>query len=193
MPLVAVQLVAYDAAVALEHAILVSLLEQPSSGYDLARRFDRSIGFFWKATHQQIYRVLGRMTDAGWVSVSTVAGEGRPDSKVYAPSDEGRAELSRWLAEPTDPQTVRHDLAVKIRGSAFGDREAVLKDVARHQEQHTAQLELYQQIEARDFPDPDRLSGHELAQYLVLRGGIVQEQAFLEWYREVLDALSNDA
>ncbi|MEU0155402.1 PadR family transcriptional regulator [Micromonospora fulviviridis] len=40
----------------LEHAILVSLLEQPASGYELARRFDRSIGRFWTATHQQIYR-----------------------------------------------------------------------------------------------------------------------------------------
>jgi DNA-binding PadR family transcriptional regulator len=37
---------------ALEHAILVSLAERAASGYDLARRFDASIGFFWKATHQ---------------------------------------------------------------------------------------------------------------------------------------------
>ena len=43
---------------ALEHAILVSLLEKPGSGYELARRFERSIGYFWTATHQQIYRTL---------------------------------------------------------------------------------------------------------------------------------------
>ncbi|MGW2586967.1 PadR family transcriptional regulator, partial [Streptomyces virginiae] len=50
---------------ALDHAILVSLLEKPGSGYELARRFDRSIGYFWTATHQQIYRVLGRMEGNG--------------------------------------------------------------------------------------------------------------------------------
>ncbi|GAA2798031.1 PadR family transcriptional regulator [Saccharopolyspora taberi] len=174
---------------ALEHAILVSLLERSSTGYELARRFDRSIGFFWKASHQQIYRVLGRMTEAGWVTATTVPGDGKPDSKVYEPSERGRAELSRWLGEPSDPQVIRHDLAVKIRGAAFGDRDAVLADVTRHCERHAAQLELYRQIEARDFPEPDRLSGHDLAQYLVLRGGIIQEQGFLDWYREVLDAL----
>ena len=59
---------------ALEHAILVSLLEQPGSGYELARRFDRSIGRFWTATHQQIYRVLGRMGADGWIAAET----GRP-------------------------------------------------------------------------------------------------------------------
>ena len=51
----------------LAHALLTSLLEQPSSGYDLARRFDKSIGHFWQATHQQIYRELGRMEKAGWI------------------------------------------------------------------------------------------------------------------------------
>ena len=55
---------------ALEHAILVSLRERPAAGLDLARRFDRSIGFFWSATHQQIYRVLARMEADGWVGRS---------------------------------------------------------------------------------------------------------------------------
>jgi len=44
----------------LPHALLTSLLEQPCSGMDLARRFGRSIGFFWPATHQQIYKELGK-------------------------------------------------------------------------------------------------------------------------------------
>ncbi|MFX7784895.1 PadR family transcriptional regulator, partial [Acinetobacter baumannii] len=53
----------------IQHALLTSLLEKPSSGYELARRFDKSMGYFWSATHQQIYRELGRMAEAGWVSV----------------------------------------------------------------------------------------------------------------------------
>ena len=48
----------------LAHALLTSLQEKSSSGYDLARRFDKSIGFFWRATHQQIYRELARMEAA---------------------------------------------------------------------------------------------------------------------------------
>jgi len=48
----------------LPHALLTSLLEQPCSGMDLARRFGRSIGFFWPATHQQIYKELGKPAQA---------------------------------------------------------------------------------------------------------------------------------
>lgn len=69
---------------ALEHAILVSLLEQPGSGYELARRFERSIGYFWTATHQQIYRVLKRMESGGWIDVREVPQQARPDKKEYS-------------------------------------------------------------------------------------------------------------
>ena len=86
---------------ALEHALLVSLTERAGSGYELARRFDKSIGFFWNATHQQIYRVLKRMEERGWVVGETVPQEGRPDKKVYTVGPSGHAELSRWISAPT--------------------------------------------------------------------------------------------
>ncbi len=52
----------------LAHVLLTSLLEKPSTGFELARRFDRSMGFFWNATHQQIYRELNGMLKKGWIS-----------------------------------------------------------------------------------------------------------------------------
>jgi DNA-binding PadR family transcriptional regulator len=73
--------------VGLAYAILVSLSEQSGSGYELARRFDRSIGSFWSATHQQIYRTLRVMEDDGWVTVATVRQQGRPDKKVCTVSE----------------------------------------------------------------------------------------------------------
>src|SRR5258705_4574716 len=112
---------------ALEHAILVSLTERAGSGYELARRFDRSIGFFWPATHEQIYRFLRGMDDAGWVTHTEVAQEGRRDKKVYKVSATGRDELAGWLAEPVDVAVLRDGLSVKIRGASLGDPAAVLR------------------------------------------------------------------
>src|SRR5688572_543833 len=111
---------------ALEHAILVSLSERRASGLDLTRRFDRSIGFFWSATHQQIYRVLARMEADGWVRSTAVAQHGRADKKVYDVAPAGRAELARWLAEPGPVESFRSEMAVKLRAASYGDRAAVL-------------------------------------------------------------------
>ncbi|AKE89597.1 PadR family transcriptional regulator [Rhodococcus aetherivorans] len=177
---------------ALEHALLAALDERSGSGYELARRFDKSIGFFHSATHQQIYRVLRRMEDHGWVTGRTVPQDGRPDKKVYRVSAAGRTELDRWIAHPSDPEQLRSDLAVKIRAAGPGTLPALLAELTRHRDAHAARLEVYRTIEKRDFPAPHRLTGPSLHQYLVLRGGIRVEQGFADWCQEVLDALTTE-
>jgi DNA-binding PadR family transcriptional regulator len=184
--------------VALPHAILVSLSEQSGSGYELARRFDRSIGYFWTASHQQIYRTLRAMEDDGWVSVTEVTQYGRPDKRVYAVVERGRAELARWIAEPltgrgsavTDGRT--RDLAVKLRGAAYGDISALHQQVAALRAERTALLAVYLGYAKSHFPHPEALTGTALHQHLVLRGGIRAEESSIEWLDEVLTALGSD-
>ncbi|CAN5122364.1 PadR family transcriptional regulator [soil metagenome] len=184
---------------ALPHAILVSLCEQSGSGYELARRFDRSIGYFWSATHQQIYRTLRTMEGGGWVHVTPVAQQGRPDKKVYTVSESGRDELARWIAEPltsrgsgrtssmTDGRT--RDVAVKLRGATYGDVNALRVQIAALRAERAAQLDVYRGYEKRQFPDPAALRGPALHQHLVLRGGIRAEESSIDWLDEVLSAL----
>ncbi|MER6153124.1 PadR family transcriptional regulator [Streptomyces hirsutus] len=177
---------------ALEHAILVSLMEKPGSGYELARRFERSIGYFWTATHQQIYRVLRRMEGDGLLDVREVAQQGRPDKKEYSVAAPGRAALSAWLHQPVEPESIRHELAVKIRGAAFDDPAALISEVERHRKAHSDRLTRYLTGEQRDFTGPEALrpldTGREL-QHVVLRGGIAFERMTIAWLDDVLDTL----
>ena len=171
----------------LDHALLVSLLEKPSSGYALARRFDRSIGHFWQATHQQIYRVLARMEEAGWVKGRLKAGEAAPDRREFTVTAQGRRELSRWLAEPTEPQGYRDALMVKLRGVAFDAPGRLVEEVERRRAVHGERLARYRDIEARDFSGP--LDRQRALQYQVLKSGIRFEQTWTEWCAETLDLL----
>lgn len=177
---------------ALEHALLVALAERPASGLELARRFERSIGFFWQATHQQIYRVLARMEADGWVSVKTVAQTGRPDKKVYRPSRAGRAVLKDWLATPTPMEALRSEAAVKMRGASYGDRADVLEQLDRTRADHATRLAHYEQLEAVQFPDPSALGDAQLDQWLVLRGGIRLERFWIDWITDYLIAHTNE-
>jgi DNA-binding PadR family transcriptional regulator len=173
---------------ALEHALLVALRERPASGLELAKRFERSIGFFWHATHQQIYRTLARMDADGWVSATAVAQRGRPDKKVYAVSARGREVLANWLAEPTPTLALRSELAVKLRGASFGDRAKVLEVVRANLADHHLRLDHYRQLMKRDYPEPGTLAGLDLDHYLVLRGGILMEETWIAWLTEYLEA-----
>jgi DNA-binding PadR family transcriptional regulator len=185
----------YAAPVALPHAILVALCEQSGSGYELARRFDRSIGYFWAATHQQIYRTLRTMESDGWVQVTPVSQQGRPDKKVYTVSEAGRGELARWIAEPlagrgsTVADNRTRDLAVKVRGAEHGDIGALRGQIASLRSERSELLATYRKFEKGQFPDPGALSGAPLHQYLVLRGGIRAEESAISWLDEVAEAL----
>jgi DNA-binding PadR family transcriptional regulator len=171
--------------VALEHALLVALREQPASGLDLARRFEKSIGFFWHATHQQIYRVLARMEGDGWVTVEVVRQTGRPDRRVYTVTAAGRQALAHRRAEPGGTEPIRSELAVKLRGASYGDRATLLRHVADVRADHEARLAHYRRLEQALPTDP---TGLQLDQLLVLRGGIRLEEFWIAWLTDYLDA-----
>src|SRR3954447_3835971 len=186
------------ALVALEHALLVSLRERPATGIELTRRFDRSIGFFWRATHQQIYKVLRRMEGDGWVTAR--AGDARSTERVYAATKAGERVLADWIGSPTPAMAMRSDLAVKLRGASYGDRARLLGHLDDLVAEHRTRLAHFEQLEREQFPRiddrmPDRtgdqtdiLSGHDLDTWLVLRGGIKQEQFWIEWLTEYTEA-----
>ena len=171
---------------ALEHAILVSLAERAASGYDLARRFDASIGHFWHASHQQIYRVLGRMVSGTWVAAEVIPQEGRPDKKVYTLTDAGHTELRRWLSEPSGREPLRSEFAVRLRALHLADRETLIADVENRRAEHAARLGEYEASETTFFPEPSSLTEAQVGPYLVLRGGQRTEQAAIDWCDEIL-------
>ena len=166
------------------------------SGYELARRFDRSIGYYWNAPPiSKIYRTLRVMEGDGWVRVTPVAQHGRPDKKVYTVAHAGRAELARWIAEPLTGRggsvadNRARDLAVKIRAAAHGVRcvAGPGRRAARRTRRITRHLP---RIRETPVPRHRGLSGSALLhQYLVLRGGIRAEESAVDWLDEVAAAL----
>lgn len=174
---------------ALEHAILVSLAEKSASGYDLARRFDKSIGHFWKASHQQIYKVVARMEADTWVVSEVVVQDARPDRRVYSITVEGRAELLRWSRQPAEIEPLRSAYAVKMRGLSFVDRDALIADVRRRRAAHRSLLDSYRADAVQNFADPRALSDERLGPYLVLRGGIRLAEGEIAWCDEALSVL----
>jgi len=174
--------------VALPHAILVSLCEQAGSGYELAHRFDRSIGYFWAATHQQIYRELARMAEAAWVAVSENGNSSNRRRKLYHVLPAGREELVKWVSQPSPPRGNRRAFLVKIRAEAVIGPLGVDRELSRLIGEHQACLDTYREIEQRDFLIKEMSAAAQL-HYAVLQSGIIFEEAWLKWASQVLPLL----
>ncbi|MVO87744.1 PadR family transcriptional regulator [Streptomyces sp. p1417] len=172
----------------LPHAILTALLEKPSSGLELTRRFDRSIGYFWSATHQQIYRELGRLEREGLIRALPSARATRGQKKEYEVLPAGRDELARWTAASQDPKPLRDALLLRLRAAAVVGTDGIEDDLRRHLALHEAQLAEYEEIERRDFP-PGRDSMEDRLRHVVLRAGIDLETFWTHWLTRTLEEL----
>lgn len=173
----------------LPHAILTALLERPSAGLDLTRRFDRSIGYFWSASHQQIYRELGKLEAEGYIRAIPEDRPSRGQKKSYEVLPAGRAELERWTAAAQDPKPHRDALLLRLRAAAVVGTDGLEADLRRHLDLHRRQLAEYEQIQDRDFP-PGKDSAQARLQHLVLRAGIELETFWTQWLTEALEELA---
>jgi DNA-binding PadR family transcriptional regulator len=175
----------------LPHALLTALLEKPSSGSELAARFDRSMSYYWNATHQQIYRELGRLEKAAWVS-SVPVGSLRGRKRLYKVLPAGRRELKKWTGSSEDPQPLREPLMLRIRAEAVVGPTGLRDDIARQLEIHRGRMQTYRQIEARDFSNR-RLSRDDRIRYLTLKAGIMLEEFWTNWSQLALETLDSKA
>ena len=171
----------------LPHALLTSLAERPGSGSELAGRFDRSIGYFWQATHQQIYRELARLEAAGWVEAEPVEGA-RGGKRRFSILPPGREELQRWINERQDPPAIRDELMVRLRAEAVVGPTDLAEELKAVAARHRDKLEAYLAIEARDFPIPPTTREQRL-RYLVLKAGIDFERHRIAFCEDALAIL----
>lgn len=178
---------------ALAHAILSLLIERPRSGYDLMKQFDGSVGFFWRATHQQIYRELARLEAEGWLTAETISQTSKPDKKLFRVTELGRSHLVAWMQTPTEPLTMKDDLLVKLFAGHLVETPVLIKELERHRVLHQHRLADYQTIETQFFQQPEHLPLEYQCRYLTLRRGIRYELDWLDWCDEAIHMLGHPA
>jgi DNA-binding PadR family transcriptional regulator len=176
-------------AMALGEAILACLTERPMTGYELAKTFDTSIGFFWKADHQQIYRELSKLRDRGHVQGREVVQSGKPNKLVYTLTTAGKAAFRHWAARPSVPASIKDDLLVRLYALEAVDVEPLRADLMARLEHHRDRFERYERLLEKRFPGGIAPPA-DLGKLLGLKIGMRHERAVAEWCEEAIEALS---
>jgi DNA-binding PadR family transcriptional regulator len=84
---------------------LLGLLERgPSHGYDLKRDYDAYFGQGRPLRYSQVYATLSRLARDGKAVAGPVEQEAGPERRRYIITDEGVADVEKWLAEPVPPE-----------------------------------------------------------------------------------------
>ncbi|WP_042426497.1 PadR family transcriptional regulator [Streptacidiphilus anmyonensis] len=159
----------------LRHALLGLLAEKPASGYDLLKRFETSLSMVWPAQQSQVYGELAKLKEAGLIEVT---GTGARNRRDYGITEEGRAELHRWLTEVGPDLAFRSAALLRVFFLWTLSREegvAYLRDFARENSARQAALEQVRDT-ATWVGDPVQVCG-----WLALEFGIRGSQNTADW------------
>lgn len=105
---------------------LLALLAQlgEATSYDIKQVMDQSVENFWPVPHTTAYEEPARLAAGGYLSARQEPGGRR--RKLYALTDEGRAALRSWAAEPSAaPPQLRDEATLKV--FAGGDPRPLLE------------------------------------------------------------------
>lgn len=176
---------------ALAHAIMTALIEDDLSGYELARDFETSLGFFWNASHQQIYQELRKLADKGWLNKREVSQSGKPNKIVYGLTRDGRDALAEWVYGATKTQVAKDEMLIKLYNLSSENAAHIAGEISERRDQMMRRLYLYEKIRRRHYADPKALPTRRKGVYLALTGGIQQGEQFMAWCDEALELLGS--
>jgi DNA-binding PadR family transcriptional regulator len=175
--------------VTLRIAALGLLAQEPGSGYDLLKHFEKSMANVWPATQSQLYGELNKLADAGLIEVSDIGPRGR---KEYSITGAGREELRRWVMNPQDDPPFRSPglLRVFLLGEIpTQDARAHLVAVAERAEAEVKRLEELR--DSIDWTDGSSLFYGRAALEYGLRSNAM-EADWARWLADAIDARADD-
>ena len=148
-----------------------------ATSYELERQVAGTVGAFWSFPRSQLYSEPVRLAEAGFVTEQR-----EPDGRrrrTWSVTEQGRAALQQWLAEPTGAGTEIRDLGLLklFFGAAASSPEHVRASARAQAEAHRRQLAVYEELAQIDGMDP-----HQRA---TLRLGLTYEQAAVAFWDDV--------
>ena len=159
--------------------ILGLLSHEDLTGYDIKKRIDGAIGFFWKGSFGNIYPALGDMEKQGLVKKKNVSGTGGREKIFYQITKKGKEYLNDWIREESVSNELRYETLLKIYFGGSADKKITLKNIEVFEEQVKQNLSLLYMYKE----NLEKLLDQEdhMYYYLTVTFGIDSYEAYLKW------------
>jgi len=177
--------------------ILLGMLEQPASGYDLKQSFEQQQAHYWSANLAQIYPTLNRMEQQGLLVSHEQPSDKGPPRRVYERTSAGRHALVDWLQTGPEVHSDRLSWLAQVGFLSALDRAGqldflhALKD--EFQRHRLELLGIQSHWQAADPRFPNQLDEPDLFAHFTLRLGLKKYAAIIEWCDECLERLGDTA
>ena len=169
--------------------ILLGMLAEPKSGYDLTQEFDKSLRNFWNAELSQIYPQLQKLEDEGLLTSKLKPSPEGPPRRVYRRSYKGKRELVKWLRAGPEYGKARISYLAQVYFlPQLDETDDMLDFMHQLRSDFVDRQTKYQEIEREwkrcDPRYPNDLPDDDFSAHRTLALGLKQLTATLEWCDE---------
>lgn len=174
----------------IDYAILGLLSHEDLTGYEIKKRMDTSLKYFWGASYGSIYPALSDLVHRGLADKRNGA-ENKRNKIIYSITEKGRNYLKEWLQIPAKRDELRYETLLKL---FFGNEAGVLQAISHIEAfQEKIEKELPYLLGAaetlRENMDVDNTHRYYL---LTVEFGIKAYRAYLEWCEEAKGILGEE-
>lgn len=166
----------------IEHALLGFLRERPMHGYEIHQRLrdPAGLGLVWRLKQSQVYALLGKLEDEGFIGGTLKPQDAGPTRRIYRLTKSGRERFREWVQSPVPHgREVRQEFLAKFYFARCEGRQVAAQLIGRQRTTCHAWLQAQEEHgSARELPPFERL-------VRAFRAG--QIEAILDW----LDACEN--
>lgn len=175
----------------LDCVILGLLSHEELTGYEIKKRMDTTLKYFWGASYGSIYPTLSDLVERG-LATKRANSESNRNKFTYTITDNGKEYLKQWLALPVEKDEIRYETLLKIFfGNESGDAQVLshIEDFHKKIQSELPYLLKSQEI-LSNILNEDTAHKYYL---LTVEFGIKTYQAYLEWCEEAENILSKES
>lgn len=170
----------------MDYVLLGLLSHEPMTGYEMKKRLDTTLRFFWGGSFGSIYPTLNQLEKEGKVTKEDVSENGR-EKIAYCITQRGKTSLGEWLKNPVEKDEMRYETILKLFfGNEMGMQEA-LKHIKRFEETCRNELMILN-IFKENLCHILEEDTHKYY-YLTVMFGIKTYESYLNWCKEAKERI----
>ena len=172
----------------LDCVILGLLSHEDLTGYEIKKRMDTALRFFWNASFGSIYPTLKELVTDGFATKSYISENGR--NKVwYRITDKGRSHLKSWLEIPAEKDELRYETLLKLFFADSADEKTATSHIDNFEGKIRMGL-LYLTEAVNNLESINDGGKTHLYYLLTARFGMKVYETYLEWCEEAKSVLN---
>lgn len=162
--------------------ILGLLSHEELTGYEIKKRMDTTLKYFWSASYGSIYPALNDLVNRG-LATKREDIESKRNKLIYTITENGRDYLKKWLTLPIEKDELRYETLLKLFfGNEKGEEQAIIHIEAFEKK---IQEELLDLLRAETILNKSLNDESAHKYYLItVEFGVKTYQTYLEWCKE---------